>query len=295
MAFRTRRFRRSRSRRGRSGRKRRYSSGSGLTSSLARSRVMSNRPFGRSAGSLAPRKMYTKLENIHIFTRNNGLLSAGYDRTQNGLILTCPWNPWYTGTNNGFSPPGSNRAGLPDLFPLGWQNFYGLYKQFVVTGVKYHVTFQNHPQPQAAVGSEIYTPTCHCTVLPVPQDPNVVDTTMFPVGFGIAAQTAPNARTVILRACMPGSNGTVASIKGYIPMSVLQGQDIYDERFYQSTQPVGALQSLATSSAMSTLAIYTSAHSNGFAAGVTYSPPTIRVSLRWYITFFDVRMFNTTV
>lgn len=292
MAFRTRRFRRSRSRRGRSGRKRRYSGG-GLTSQLARSRVMSNRPFGRSAGSMAPRKMYTKLENIHILWRSAGLLSAQYEKGAYALVLSCPWYPFYTGTANGFNPTGTARSASTDMFPLGWQNYYGLYKQFVVTGVKYSVTFLQDAPVAAAAGSEVLSPMCYCTILPVPQDPNTGTGSMFP-STGLAAQAAPNARTVMLRGTTPGSNSSQAVLKGYIPMSVLQGQDVYDDRFYQNTFPTTGTQSDAVSGAMSTLAIYTTNHSLGIAAGRTFQPPTVRVSLRWYITFFDVRMFSTT-
>jgi len=289
MAFRRARFRRRRgsSRRRGYGRRRRYSSG-GLTSRLARKRIMSNTPFGRPAGSLAPRKMFTKLENVHYLYRAQGqALTTKTGAT--ALILTWPPLPWYAGTSNNFNGAGWTRATTTDQWPLGWQNYYGLYKQFVVTGVKYHVQgFSQIPATAAATGQ---FPTTAVTILPVPQDPNDASSgTMYP-GSAPAAQTAPNARTQHLRSGGYGAPGQIVSFKGYIPMSVLQGQDIYDDRFYQNTQPTGTAQTSATSAAMSALAIYY-AMPNNLGDTVEVNPPAFRVSLRWYITFFDVRMFN---
>lgn len=288
MAFRRARFRRRRgsSRRRGYGRRRRYSSG-GLTSRLARKRVMSNTPFGRPAGSLAPRKMFTKLENVHYFFRANGAAPAQLSGST-AIILTWPSLPWYQGTNNNFNGAGWSRGTATDQWPLGWQNYYGLYKQFVVTGVKYHVqAFSVNPATSAATNQ---FPTTACTILPVPQDPNQTAGTMYPSTPG-AAQTAPNARTQHLRSGQYGSPGQIVSFKGYIPMSVLQGQDIYDDRFYQNTFPQGEPQTSSTSASASALALYYQMPTN-VADTTVVNPPAWRVSLRWYITFFDVRMFN---
>jgi len=289
MPMRRARFRRRRSsrRRSRSSSRRRYSSG-GLTSRLARKRVMSNTPFGRPAGSLAPRKMFTKLENVHYLYRNQGV-SEVTKTGSTALILTWPPLPWYAGTANNFNGAGWSRAPTTDQWPLGWQNYYGLYKQFVVTGVKYHVqAFSVNPATSTSTGQ---FPTTAITILPVPQDPNDAATgTMYP-GSSPAAQTAPNARTQHLRSGGYGANGQIVSFKGYIPMSVLQGQDVYDDRFYQNTQPVAKEQTFATSAAMSALALYYAMPSN-IPDNTQVNPPAFRVSLRWYITFFDVRMFN---
>lgn len=297
MPPRFRRFRR-RSRRSRYGggarRRRRYSSG-GLTSSLARRRVMSTRPFGRSAGTLAPRKMYTKLENIHYFIppATPNALNSG----STCLITGWPMLPWYQGTNNGFNAVGQayTRSSATTEYPLGWQNYYGLYKQFVVTGVKYHVQFFGRVPAQADTATTGLCPVTACTVLPVPQDPNSpADTasgSMYPSSAG-AAQTAPNARTAHLRATTYGSSSQSVSFKGYLPMSVLQGQDVYDDRFYQNTYVQGQAQSSASSAALSGLAMYWTGPI--LTGSPTMYAPAIRVSLRWYITFFDLRMFNTT-
>jgi len=295
MAPRFRRFRR-RSRRSRYGggarRRRRYSSG-GLTSAMARRRVMSHRPFGRASGTLAPRKMYTKLENVHYFvppTSPNALTNGA-----TCLITAWPPLPWYQGTNNGFNAPGQayTRSSVTTEYPLGWQNYYGLYKQFVVTGIKYHVQFFSRVPSAADTATTGVCPTTACTVLPVPQDPNaptgVANGSLYPSSAG-AAQTAPNARTAHLRAVTFGSAGQSVSFKGYLPMSVLQGQEIYDDRFYQNTSTAGEPQTSATSGALSGLAMYWNAPT--IAAGTVYAP-AIRVSMRWYITFFDLRMFNT--
>lgn len=297
MAFTRRRFRRSRRRRTGRGKRYRRSSG-GLTSRVARIRVMSHRPFGRSAGSLAPRKMYTKLENIHYVGHASGLgNAAGVLSGATCFRIGMPWAVWYNGTNNTFNPGSFARSSITDNFPLGWNNYYGLYKQFVVTGVKYHIQFI---QQTAAALTSTYTPTYVCTILPVPQDPDAVTSsgpggnTLYPSSPG-QAQTAPNARSGIIRA----TTGTtsIVSFKGYIPLSVLQGQEIYDDRFYQNTQPAGADPSTGSSAALSGLACYyvnPELYTNINTAAKSALPPLIRASFRWYITFFDVRMFNVT-
>lgn len=290
MAFRRARFRRRRSsrRRSRSFSRRRYSSG-GLTSRLARKRVMSNTPFGRPAGSLAPRKMYTKLENVHYFFTAPITAPANLN-AGTALLLTWRSLPWYQGTANNFNTGTWTRSTVTDQWPLGWQNYYGLYKQFVVTGVKYHVQAMSVIPATAASTNQF--PTTAVTILPVPQDPATTSGSMYPQTSG-AAQTAPNARTQHLRSGTYGSNGQMVSFKGYIPMSVLQGQDIYDDRFYQATFPAGDPQTNGVSSAQSALAIYYQMPTN-IPSTTVCNPPHFRVSLRWYITFFDVRMFTTT-
>lgn len=279
MAFRTRRFRGRRRRRGR-----RYSRGSGLTSSLARRRTLSTRPFGRASGSLAPRKMYTKLESVHYFHCPSQTLPANGNKAC-ALILTCPWDPAYSPVTavNGFGA-GYTRGTQTNAYPVGWQNYYGLYKQFVVTGVKYHIKFLYHANSTAGQSPSI------CSILPIPAAPMNADTTMFPTN-AYQAETVPNARSAHVAGQSVGGTCPMVSFKGYIPMAVLVGQDVYDDRFYQNTFPTSGTQANAVQGAMSTLGLYWSADPNQTAATV---PPMIRVSLRTYATFFDLRMLATT-
>jgi len=293
MAFTRRRFRRSRRRRG-GGRKRYRRSSGGLNSRVARYRVMSHKPFGRSAGSLAPRKMYTKLENVHYVQRQPSTIVGAGGNAATCFYIGVPWAVWYSGTNNLFNAGTWKRSTATDNFPLGWNNYYGLYKQFVITGVKYHVQFIQATASQDT-GTAPISPGLTCSILPVPQDPDATSGTLYPGSVG-AAQTAPNARSGILRSiALNGGPCSVVSMKGYIPLSTLQGQEIYDDRFYQNTQPAGSAASSATSAALSGLGVYMLENDMyPLATTRTIHWPTIRVSFRWYITFFDVRMFNLT-
>jgi len=289
MAFTRRRYRRSRRRRTGRGKRYRRSSG-GLTSRLARYRVMSHKPFGRSAGSLAPRKMYTKLENVLYVQRATASVNAAMTTMATCFYIGIPWAVWYPGTNNLFNAGTVTRSTITDNYPLGWQNYYGLYKQFVITGVKYHIQImQPDVTPDTATAKT--APVWMATILPVPQDPDATSGSLYP-GSVAAAQTAPNARTALLKAPIQGNTPSV-SFKGYIPLSVLQGQEIYDDRFYQNTQPAGAAQNLATSAALSGMGVYLQEPDQYATTNLrSIHYPMIRASFRWYITFFDVRMFN---